>query len=80
MICGRSVAFYSFLHQQTDSHVITDILLKVALNTSPPHPTPIFFTLATRFLELVKKNPNLRPDVLAKNQQITNVTEKLEYM
>ena len=36
VICGKSVVFsgYSgFLHRKTDPHYITDILLKVALNT-----------------------------------------------
>jgi hypothetical protein len=33
ILCGRSVVFFGFLHQKTNRHDITEILLKVALNT-----------------------------------------------
>ena len=69
MTSGRSVAFYGFLHQQTDRPVITDILLKVALNTIthiPPPPHPNFFYFGHQIFGVGKKNPTLRPDVLAK--------------
>jgi hypothetical protein len=31
--CGRSVVFYRYSTNKTDRHYITEILLKVALNT-----------------------------------------------